>query len=639
MQEKKDKNRIGWRSIIISFVLIPLNNFWIMQVEGVWNTGHSTCLSLMWHVVINLLIIILINVFIIKRYMPKYALTQSELIIIYSMLTLGASISGRDMLQILIPVMAWAFWFATPENEWSELFHQYIPRWLTISDNRVLRDFYGGKSSLYTHLNIRTWLVPVLWWSLFIVVLGFVMICLNVIIRKQWTKNERLSYPIIQLPMAIVEDGGKLSFFRDRFLLIGFICGAGLNIINGLHFLFPIVPNIPVSYLDHDIGKYFTSRPWNAIGSLRLPLYPFAVGLGFFLPLDLSFSIWFFYLFRKAQEVLGSAMGLNALPGFPYSNQQSSGAWIGIFFVAIWLSRNHLKLVARNIFSGENKDESFSYRIAFIGILSGIVFLSIFCYRAGMSFNIILPFFLIFFMLSIAITRMRAELGPPTHELVNMNSGNILVDILGTRRVGANNLSIFPLFWFFSGRGYRSHLMPHQLESFKMAERANMDSRKLVYGMIIAMTIGGLSAFWALLHLSYKWGMSMIPIGHDSGVYSMLQVRLSNPIGTDVPSVIFMIIGLAFTFFLMFMRTLFLWWPLHPAGYALSMNFGIDYIWSCLVFSSIIKWLVLKFGGIQLHKKTMMFFFGIILGEYCTGGFWSLISVILQQRTYDFYHA
>ena len=350
-----EKNRIGWRAIILSIILIPLNNFWIMQVEGVWNTGHSTCLSLMWHVVINLLLIILINVLILKRFLPKYALTQAELVIIYAMLTLGASISGRDMLQILIPVMAWPFWFTTPENEWSELFLRYIPKWLTVSNERVLSDFFAGKSSLYASENLRAWLTPVLWWSLFIVVLGFVMICLNVLIRRQWTRNERLSYPIIQLPMAIVEDGGKLSFFKDKILIVGIACGAGLNILNGLHFLFPVVPNLPVSYLDHDIGKYFTSRPWNAIGSLRLPLYPFAIGLGFFLPLDLSFSIWFFYLFRKAQQVFGSAMGLQFLPGFPYLNQQSTGAWFGVFFVAIWLSRNHLKSVAKNIFLGEDK--------------------------------------------------------------------------------------------------------------------------------------------------------------------------------------------------------------------------------------------------------------------------------------------
>lgn len=637
-------NRIGkvrWRGIIIASVLIFPNNYWIMQVEAVWNTGHSTCLSLMWHVVLNLLVLILINVFLLKKLLPRYALTQGELIVIYAMLTLGASISGRDMLQILTPVMAWAFWFATPENEWVDLFHKYLPDWLIVRDNSALKSFYGGKSSLYIHENLKAWLTPVLLWSLFIVVLGFVMICLNIIIRRQWTRNEKLSYPIIQLPMAIVEDGGTVRFFKDKGLLIGFAGASVLNILNGLHFLFPVVPHIPVSYLDYDLGKYFTSRPWNAIGSLRLPLYPFAIGLGFFLPLDLSFSIWFFYLFRKAQQVIGSALGLNALPGFPYLNQQSSGAWIGLFFVAVWLSRSHLKHVLAQIFKSKQDytDEPLSYRNALFGIIAGMTFLTIFCYKAGMSLAIILAFFGIFFVLSIAITRMRAELGPPTHELVNMNSGNILVDILGTRQVGANNLSIFPLFWFFSGRGYRSHLMPHQLESFKMAERAGVDSRRLVYGMILAMALGSISAFWSLLHLSYKWGMSTIPIGHDSGVFSMLQGRLINPTGTDIPAMIFMVIGLVFTFLLMLLRTMFLWWQLHPAGYALSMNFGIDYIWSCLVFSSIIKWLVLKYGGLGLHRKATMFFFGVILGEYCTGGFWSLMSVILQQRTYDFYHA
>ncbi len=642
MQRKYASAGITWRALIIGAVLIPLNNYWIMQVEAVWNTGHSTCLSLMWHVVLNLLILILINLYLLKRFLPKYSLTQAELIAIYAMLTLGASIAGRDMLQILIPVIGWPFWFATPENEWSQLFHRYIPRWLTVSDQRVLQDFYEGKSSFYNWDNFQAWLSPVLWWSAFIVVLGFVMICANVLVRKQWTRNERLSYPIIQLPMAITADGGTSQFFRNKLLWIGFFSAAGLDILNGLHYFFPVLPHLPVSYLDHNIGRYFTSKPWNAVGSLRLPLYPFAIALGFFLPLDLSFSIWFFYLFRKGQQVLGSAMGLRALPQFPYLNQQSSGAWIGLFFVAIWLSRSHLKVVIKCIFrrrGPEDLDEPLRYRTAAIGIIIGMTLLTLFCYTAGMSLLIIIPFFVIFFMLSTAITRMRAELGPPTHELVNMNAGNMLVDILGSRRVGANNLTVFPLFWFFSGRGYRSHMMPHQLESFKMAENARVNGKRLVYAMVIAMALGGLSAFWALLHLSFKLGLDLIPIGHDSSVFRMLQGRINNPGGTNVPAVGFMGIGMVFTFLLMFIRMRFLWWPLHPAGYALSMNFGIDYIWSCLVISCLIKWLVLKYGGMRLHRKATTFFFGVILGEYCTGGFWSLMSVLLQQRTYDFYHA
>ena len=109
--------------------------------------------------------------------------------------------------------------------------------------------------------------------------------------------------------------------------------------------------------------------------------------------------------------------------------------------MAIWLSRSHLKVVIKCIFrrgSSEDLDEPLRYRTAVIGIIIGMILLTLFCYQAGMSLLIIIPFFVIFFMLSTAITRMRAELGPPTHELVNMNAGNMLVDILGSRRVGAS---------------------------------------------------------------------------------------------------------------------------------------------------------------------------------------------------------
>jgi len=637
------QNAATWRAILIGLLLIPFNNYWIMQVEGAWNTGHSTCLSLMWHVVVNLLLLILANTFIVKRFFPKAALTQGEFITIYAMMTLAGGIAGRDSYQILIPVMGWAFWFATPENEWEQLFHRYLPKWLTVQDREVLHPFYHGESTLYLREHLLAFMPPVLAWTAFIALLGFVMLCINVLVRKQWTQNEKLSYPIIQLPMAITEGGGETRFFKNRLLWIGFAIGAGIDLVNGVHFFFPALPHFPVTYLDHNLGKYFTSRPWSAVGHLPIPLYPFVIALGFFLPLDLAFSTWFFYLFRKAQQVAGAAMGLKTLPAFPYLNQQSTGAWIGVFLVVMWTSRSHLKAVFNKIvFNAEKVDDSnepLRYRTAFAGIIIGGGLIALFCYRAGMSPWIIPPFFVIFFALSTAITRVRAELGPPTHELVGMNPGNMMVDIIGTRRIGANNLSIFPLFWFFAGRGYRGHLMPHQLESFKMAEHAHMNTHRLWLAMVIAMIVGSLSAFWALIHISFRVGLDVIPIGHDSGVFRLLESRLSYLRDGDAAATSFIGVGLIVTFFLMFLRTRFLWWPLHPAGYALSTNFGIDYIWSCLLLSSIVKWCILTYGGMGTHRKAIPFFFGVILGEYCVGSAWSLLSVIIQQRTYDFYFA
>lgn len=312
-----------------------------------------------------------------------------------------------------------------------------------------------------------------------------------------------------------------------------------------------------------------------------------------------------------------------------------------MFLLAVWSSRKHLRQVARKIIfndsSIDDSHEPMRYRTAFLMMLIGAVYIFIFCYAAGMSIWVIVLYFGIYYAISIAITRIRAELGPPTHGIVHMNSGYIMEDFFGTRRIGANNLTIFTFFWWFSGRDYRCHIMPHQLESFKMAQRAGMDNKRLVPVMILGVIIGALSSFWALLYWSYKVGMNAMPIGH-AGEFGLLQYQLNNLSGTNIGNVESMIGSFIFTLFLMYMRMRFLWWPFHPAGYALAITpSGIDYIWSCLVLSSLIKFVILKYGGLKMHRKSIPLFFGIILGEFCVGGFWSGLGAVLHIPTYDFY--
>ena len=61
--------------------------------------------------------------------------------------------------------------------------------------------------------------------------------------------------------------------------------------------------------------------------------------------LDLSFSVWFFYLFAKGQRIIASIVGWRSLPGFPYFNQQTTGGWLALFLIALWLTRRHLMAV------------------------------------------------------------------------------------------------------------------------------------------------------------------------------------------------------------------------------------------------------------------------------------------------------
>jgi hypothetical protein len=85
------------------------------------------------------------------------------------------------------------------------------------------------------------------------------------------------------------------------------------------------------------------------------------------------------------------------------------------------------------------------------------------------------------------------------------------------------------------------------------------------------------------------------------------------------------------------MRTHFAGFPFHPAGYALAMNYGAEYFWSCILIAWIIKGLVLRFGGNRWYQKALPIAFGVILGEYTVGAFWSAFSVIKGGLiVYDF---
>jgi hypothetical protein len=637
---------ITLRSFLIGLVLIPINSYWVVQSEAVWWGTYLTIVSLFFNVIFTLLVLIGINA-IYKKFFPDSALKQAELITIYVMLSLGSGLAGNNFLEALVLTIGHPFWFATPENEWSDLFFQYVPDWLAIKDKTALRGFYEGESSIYDLQNLVIWSKPLIFWGSFAIVWVFTLLCVVILVRRQWTENEKLSYPIIQLPLAITRNGTASVLFKNRLFLFGFALTALLTLINGLHFHFPSVPNFRVRT---EIGHLFTEKPWNAIGWLPLAIYPWVVGITLFIPLDLCFSVWFFYLFGKSQMILGNLMGLRSLPGFPYLFQQTTGGWLGLFVIALWLTRKHLKNVfiqslgirPKNSADSFGKSDITSYRMALIGFILGLSFLILFCVFGGMSFWVAIPFFILLVALETTIARMRAELGPPVHEMELVGPDSILVTLLGTRRLGGRNLTMLS-YLYFTDRTVSNHPIPHMLEAFKMSKLLNIDSKKLALTMMTALVVGVISGFWALLHSAYRSGVesgftAYTGIGWEA-IYR-LAWWVQEPRGTNYPELGFIGIGLFFSLIMMFLRIRFLWWPLHPVGYAISTSgWIINYIWFSFMVSWFIKWIILKYGGIKMYRSAIPFFLGLILGEYTVGCLWNLLGIILGFKTYGFFES
>ena len=572
LSPSRPKTGVTFRAILLGIFLIPPNTYFIMANHlRFWSTLPTT-MSLIYNVVVTLAVLTSFNL-LLKKLLPRFALRQGELLTIYVILSLSSAIAGHDMMQTVVPVIPNGFWFATPENEWQQLFWRHLPNWLTLSELSVLQDFYDGDTTFYTKKYITAWWQPILWWTALLSVLIWVMICIDLLLRKQWIERERLTYPIVRLPIEMTHTDGRL--LKNKMLWAGFAIAGSIDLINGIHAFFPAFPEIPVRKAN--LGIYFTEKPWDAMGWTPIYILSFGVGLAFLMPLEMSFSLWFFYLFWKAERILGRAMGLQILPGFPYDGPQGVGAYLAIACCGLYGGRKHFYAIFRNLFrkkgtgmntlSPEDSDPT-DYRWPVAGLIAGVLFLFIFSNYGGMAVWMIALYFLIYYLLALGITRVRAEVGPPTHEMFVANPRRFILDTFGSRPIPPRSLTMMSLYYAFN-RGYRAHPMPHTLEGFKLVEVANMKAGRMVIAMMCAVVFGILAAFWSYLAVSYEIGANP---GLGNGGYNRLRSWLYYPSETNVPAVTFMGIGFLFTTLLWWLRTRFPMFPFHPTGYAVASS-------------------------------------------------------------------
>ena len=622
------------KSLLLAFVLIPFNIWWLIELEVV-RVGYPTIIHPQANVIFIVFWLLLIG-YALHKLSPRLGISQQELLTVHFMLCIVSCLCSWDMLQILMPIMSYPFRFATPENDWRNLFWRNIPEWLTVSDEKTLLGYYEGGSSLYTLHYLKAWLSPVIAWSSFIFVLMVVLLCINTLLRIQWTEHERLSYPLTQLPLEMTSP--RLRFFRNRLMWIGFSIAALISIVNLLNSIYPIIPYIPVKRQGIGAG-------------IRVSFYPFVIGMSFMMPQDLLFSCWAFYWLYKIELMIGDMMGWRNLPRFPYAAEQGFGVYMGLLIFALWIGRSHFIGLLRHLFTSsrsrfqlDDSREPMPYRLAVIGIVFGIIFLTVFSYKAGMSLWVIPIFFGIYFLLSIMITRLRAELGFIVHGhgyRPGIDPHSMIVTGFGTWQLNTNTLTVFSMYMFFN-RAYWVNPMPEHLEAFKMSERRNINLRHTSIAILLATAIGVVVSFWFLLDSFYRHGHDTAhfhphSLWYGRMAYGQLENWLNYPREADGPALAFMGGGFGLTAVLMFLRTRFLWWPLHPLGYVTADSWGMFNLWSCIFVAWMIKTIILRYGGLGSYRRAVPFFLGVALGDYIVGFIWSILSILTDTPLYSFF--
>jgi hypothetical protein len=620
--------------MLLGLVLVPLNVYWVIYSE--YRLYNVLTLNPLFVTPIFYLFLLVCANAALARLAPRLRFNPAEMVVIYTMLVMSCTIATHDYIINAVTTISWAHWLAGTQKSWYQSVTPLLPRWLTVSDAYALKGFFQGSANMYEPRVLMAWAKPLGFWSGFIMVSGWVMLCLTVIFRKAWMEDVRLSFPIVRLPLSLIDPEENRITLRSPLLWLGFGIAAGIGLWNGMHNWFPSMPVIQV----RSFPIIFTQPPWSAMGWNVGSLYPFAIGLCYLVPLDISFSCWFFHLFIKMQSVVGYQLGYGGVPDFPFAHEQGIGAWFAFGIALVYASRAHLRRVWKAAAEpGQKSDprEPLSYRTAVWGTAVGVVVLLMFWRAAGMG--IVWAAFTLFtyLLVSISITRVRAESGGQ-HAVWDLEPMN-LARLFGSNALGPGNLAASALsHWYW--RLNRSHMMPGMLESFKLADDCRVRMRSLVGPIMVALAISVVFGFWSCLHIGYREGVLAKCQGNANWTAweEFNWLDYSRRAGFHAEPARWAAVGASagLVVMLSWLRAKYAWFPFHPLGYCIGNE--LRWHWMPFLVAWAAKLVVLRYGGLTLYRRSIPFALGLVLGDYTIAAVWSLIGVIYGIQTYQVFH-
>ena len=634
------RSRAGWRllrGILVSLLFAPVCCYWAQD------QGIDRIFSLMVPPVVLTLVLVVLNVP-LRLLAPRIAFAESELVVFFGMQSVMCAMAS-EWLDVVNPYIYSYGLFHERNLRYDTYILPYVSDWLFFKPGQLPEGFGGGGKPFALFVSqLPIWWPKIFAWTLIVTLVCTAMLCINALMRDEWINREHLAFPIVQLPLEMTRGGGASPFWRNRFMWGGFATMFAIDMLNGFAFLFPALPRINVRFLG-DVLPFFPSPPWNQVGWTPIGIFPFMAAIGFLMPTDLLFSCVFFFFVRKGQQVIAASLGYEQgvfgggglVPAAPYFSEQSWGAFLGLFATALWVARGYLKEVWREICGGApvepgERRRLVPHRVAFAGLLLCLAGLGVIGRAVGLPWVSVVGYTILFLVFSVAMTRLRAQLGAPTHEMAFMGPNQLIVDFHGTPGLSPPFVARTVTLFHFMNRIHRTHPMPFQLEAIYVAERARLSQRGMFVALILATIVGSVLGHLTRIYLSYRY----TPGDAGGDTANVVATLLSTPRPPNPSAMLSVGAGFVVVLLLDFLRFRVPGFPFHPAGYALAMNFGVDYYWFGLTIVLIVKTFVQRYYGLRGYDKLRHMAFGLILGEFVAEAVWATFSVLNdRQATYS----
>jgi len=668
---KPAKTGLTLRAVLASIFLILAGTIWTNTVELYAQSGNlaenmpSTS-------ALTLIFLFMGGISLVKWLNKSFSFKPAELMVVYVSLLLTMVLASQGLFGLMFTNFVTEARYAVLDKQPSYIeYFKNVPAWLVPHDKTALAQFYDGApapqvpqtftgkiiSLLLGSVPWSVWIKPLLAWGAMVFVLYFTMLCIVTIVRKQWTEKEKFTFPLATIPLSIVEKEPEKTgrvfpagFFRNKFLWIGIGIATVFQMVNGLHHYYPIIPSFQPDGCGNGfwLGKLFKDPPLSAMApSFLLKFNPLVIGVAYLLNLEILFSIWFFVFFERLQRLAGAILGLSEMKTssifwgvskFPFGTDQTVGALAGILIMSIWIGRRQIFDVLRKAFRGDkfidDSDEPMSFRFAVIGAILGFLFLAGWAWATGAKFWAGMIFFGLVLFFATSATKIRAEAGVPSVFLVPWVS-TILYSLGGAGFLGVASMNLFAMMNFLT-IGWFCVSMPTSLEGYKIADAVNLKRRSLTIALLIAFVTVFIFGAYFFLSMTYKFGGNML-CGYRIGAGSWMLYRFDFNAGNKeaYDPILLAVYGISalFAAFLSSMRLVFLNWPFHPLGYALSNLMFFQRVWGSFMVAWIAKVLIIKYGGVKMYKQLIPLFLGLFFGDIIMHILWSTVGLIVSLST------
>jgi hypothetical protein len=578
-------------------------------------------------------------------------LSTAELLLVYCMSLVAGGIPSFGLTGLLIPYIAGPYYFATPENKYAQILHPYIPKWFHPASQDAVTKLYEGLREGEA-IPWGQWLVPLAVWTLLAFIVYAAFFCLSTILRKRWIDDEKLVFPLLQLPIEMTSYGGDkravAPFFRNRTMWIFFAVPFLIHTVNGLHYYLPAVPTINVNMVN--LGQYMTGKPWTALSPFWMRGLFSIVGLAYLLPSELSFSLWVFYFFFMVQAVLGEALGMPMPTVQAYGTKEfiSHQMWGGIIMsgvLGLVAARPRLEEVFGKAL-GRRPDvrddgEPLPYSFAVKGLIVAIIGLGIWGAAAGAQFSAVVIIFALYFLVHIVAVRLVCE-GGMLYVQHPFRPLNMMLHAVGSRNLGPRNLAILGYLDHLWMVDNRSPLMPGIMQSLRLADSGPLPRRPLARALALAIVLAVLSSYVSYLRLMYQYGGSTLhqwfTAYYTRNLYCTWIGQLIS-VGEPAKPMAFLTMGIgaATMWALTWLHHTFLWWPLHPIGYLMGASWPMINFWFPVFVGWMFKTVILRVAGPKVYRNLVPGFLGLVLAEFSAAGLWVLVDFCAGVRGHEIF--